>query len=860
VTPMTSSEQQSQCPAIIVTNDQGNVIYCNPEGERFLGEMEIPSRNGVSVSLLNRLEGEEATSQGSFRGTVRCSGKVYQVVISRTVSANGTGDGTIISAIPYTQLQIKEIGPEGGTLKGLDSIARIGVGCVDRVTGYRMWSSSLFEIFGVEVPQGEAIEALLLDKLEANDRDIVRSRLSSIREAGGAFQGEVHVAPNEGPRRVLYLQMEVALDAEMRPKMEQYIVQDITEIVQLRKALHASEERFRSFFEQDESIKFLIDPGTGTIRDANHSAEVFYGIPRERLRTMQIREINQISPQEYLQKMAGASRGENNYFQFQHRLGNGELRDVEVFSAPVSLGGELLIHANVHDITDSIKARKALELSQARLQAFYGFTREAILIHHEGTIYDLNEACETLFKVRRDEVTGRSLGALVDPSMAPDWWEKTLCSGRGDPVDVTVTNLEGCAVYLEVATCEMEWMGSRRCVTSIVDVTARKAMEEHLRQSQRLGAIGQLAGGVAHDFNNLLGAIMGFTELALAEAGGNAELAEYLQKIRGASRRARELSRQILAFSRHEAGSRKPVELAGVLIETVSFLKGTVPSSISITQHVVPGACRIVGNATELLQVFMNLSTNAVQAMQDHGTLTLALSRHDVVDPVDGYMGPIAPGKYGLVRVKDTGVGMDRDTLSRIFEPYFTTKPAGSGTGLGLAVVFGIVKSHRGNITVTSMPGKGTTMNLFFPLHEIEEMEAAAPETVTSALRGKGHILLVDDEVVLVELGQKLVSMLGYTVKATTSPLKALELISEAPQKYDLLITDQTMPDMLGTELIREAQLIRPDLPVLLITGYNSKINKNNAGNQGVRHFYMKPLELHEFAKAISAAMGGPTT
>ncbi|MBU1238655.1 response regulator, partial [Myxococcota bacterium] len=393
-------------------------------------------------------------------------------------------------------------------------------------------------------------------------------------------------------------------------------------------------------------------------------------------------------------------------------------------------------------------------------------------------------------------------------------------------------------------------------VSCLTDVTIRKTMEEHLRQSQRLGAIGQLAGGVAHDFNNLLGAIMGFTELALSEAGPNEELGSYLQKIRGASLRARDLARQILAFSRQEGGGKKPVELNIVLLETIGFLRGTVPSSISIKHHLDDPQCRIMANATELLQVFMNIATNAVQAMKDQGTLTIRLSRLDISDPVEGSMGKILPGRYCVIRISDTGSGMDKATMARIFDPYFTTKPVGSGTGLGLSVVYGIIKNHRGNITVTSLVGKGTTMNLFFPRIESLELAQTSSDGDISDLKGKGEILLVDDEAILVELGKKLVGMLGYSVTATTSSRQALAYIMADPGKYHLLITDQTMPEMLGTELIQAVRLIRPDLPALLITGYNSQINRTNAASKGIEHFYMKPLELYELARAILKAMG----
>lgn len=411
-------------------------------------------------------------------------------------------------------------------------------------------------------------------------------------------------------------------------------------------------------------------------------------------------------------------------------------------------------------------------------------------------------------------------------------------------------------VHVEAVTREVVWGEAVQMVTCIFDISMRKNMEEHLRQSQRLGAIGQLAGGVAHDFNNLLGAILGFTDISLNVLDEEHEVSAYLHKIKGAGKRAKELVAQILAFSRHEGSNRRVVNMTTVLEETVSFLRGSVPSSVRIVVQEPATNCAIRANPTEILQVLMNIATNAVQAMNDVGQLTIRGSEYEVKEATQGVLGELMEGRYGVFTIKDTGVGMDATILPNIFEPYFTTKPMGRGTGLGLSMVYGIIRSHKGNIKVTSIKGVGTTFNLFFPLVPTAEYERVTEEAGQKIARGKGRVMLVDDEAALVEMGETILRLLGYSVTSTTSSREALSILLEDPSLYDLLITDQTMPTMTGTELIESIRMVRPDMPVLLITGYNSRIDKGNAAAFGIEHFYMKPLEMHEFAQAVRAAMG----
>jgi signal transduction histidine kinase/CheY-like chemotaxis protein len=379
--------------------------------------------------------------------------------------------------------------------------------------------------------------------------------------------------------------------------------------------------------------------------------------------------------------------------------------------------------------------------------------------------------------------------------------------------------------------------------------------ERQLQQVLKIQAIGTLAGGIAHDFNNILFPIVGYTELTMDEVPDDSVAHNNLEEVLKAAHRAKDLVQQILTFSRQSGQERKPVEVHSIIEEALKLLRASIPASIEIIHKIDDDCHPVMGDATQIHQVIMNLCTNAYQAMQDKGgTLEINLSEVDV-----GYEETVEkigmqPGKHLQLLVKDEGCGMDAAVLNRIFEPYYTTKEQGKGTGLGLSVIHGIVKNHRGDISVTSTPGKGTTFKVYLPI--IEDMDTVTEfEPSNGAVKGNERILLIDDEEQIVSMEQQMLENLGYEVTARTDSTEALKEFSQKPQNFDLVITDMTMPHMTGDELALKLLDIKPDIPVILCTGFNEDITEEKALAMGIQKFVMKPVIKNDLATTIRTVL-----
>jgi PAS domain S-box-containing protein len=377
------------------------------------------------------------------------------------------------------------------------------------------------------------------------------------------------------------------------------------------------------------------------------------------------------------------------------------------------------------------------------------------------------------------------------------------------------------------------------------DISERKRAEEEkarlqnqLYQAQKMEAIGLLAGGIAHDFNNILAAIIGYAEMV--RDGARSEVYGNIAQVLTSANRAKELVRQILSFSRQSPENRYPVQMQSQVKEVLKMLRASIPSTIRISEHIDHRCGAILADPTQISQITMNLCSNAYHAMEKTGgVMTVALAPVAITGKEASAAGNLAPGDYVELAVSDTGVGIEPEIADRIFDPYFTTKEVGEGTGLGLSITQGIIKNYDGTIRVESASGQGTTFRVYLPcIREAVSASASSQEVP----HGKGRILFVDDEVVLSNMGKAILERLGYTVSACTSSSDALTVFSEAPTQFDLVITDQTMPGMTGIVLARRMLDIRPDLPIILCTGFSTQVNEQSAKAMGIREFALKPL------------------
>lgn len=518
----------------------------------------------------------------------------------------------------------------------------------------------------------------------------------------------------------------------------------------------------------------------------------------------------------------------------------------------------------LHDeIADRVHAEENARESRAQLEQILKTIPSGIMLldadSHE--IIRVNQATCDMLKRPQEDVVGRvchNFVCVYDKGACPvtdlneemDHSERVLLAADGQEIPI----LKNATTFL----LKGRWL----IIESFIDISKskqmeaeRKRLEAQLTQAQKMEAIGTLAGGIAHDFNNILGAIMGYGELALHQARlGQPNEAE-IENFLSAARRATELVKQILSFSRQADIERAPVELKSIIREALKLLRASLPSTIDIKQKIEPNLDPVLADPTQIHQVILNLCTNASHAMSlGGGTLSIELKRTFLDEEEARRYAELSEGYYQRVSVSDTGCGMDRNTQERVFEPFFTTKDKSKGTGMGLSVVHGIVKSHGGAITLYSEPGKGSTFRVYLPCPEHEARDAV-PAEVVPVPTGSEHILLVDDESPLVESGAKLLEILGYRVTGMTSSLDALRLFRETPRDFDLLLTDLTMPHMTGDELAQEVLSIRKDMPIIICTGFSEQFSQKNAGELGIKDYLIKPLTLRKAGLAVRKAL-----
>jgi len=377
-----------------------------------------------------------------------------------------------------------------------------------------------------------------------------------------------------------------------------------------------------------------------------------------------------------------------------------------------------------------------------------------------------------------------------------------------------------------------------------------KKLQEQVAQSQKMESIGTLAGGIAHDFNNILFPILGHTEMLLQDISEESATHDSLKQIYSGAIRAKELVKQILTFSRQESSELKLMKMQPIIKEALKLIRSTIPTTIDIKQNIDPKCGIIKADPTQIHQIVMNLSTNAYHAMEETGgELIIGLKEMKLNDYKTSRL-DIIPGNYACLTIADTGKGMNKELTQKIFEPFFTTKEKGKGTGMGLSVVHGIVKSMNGAIQVDSEPGKGTQFYVYLPLEKsiLVEYETRPKAEIQ---KGTEQILLVDDEDAILTMEKLMLERLGYHVTSRTSSMEALEAFRDSPYKFNLVITDMAMPNMPGDKLSLELTKVRPDIPVLLCTGFSETMSKETAASLGIKGFLLKPIVMKDLSQKI---------
>jgi PAS domain S-box-containing protein len=521
------------------------------------------------------------------------------------------------------------------------------------------------------------------------------------------------------------------------------------------------------------------------------------------------------------------------------------------------------IGRRLEDALTSLLMHRNLRKSEDFLSNILAYIPDSIVVKdaEELRIVSFNRAFQKLTGFPEEKLVGKRTIDLVPEKLARKWDEADRAVlDNGVPVDIPEETIQGPEGELRIIHTQKipipDETGKPKFLLIIgEDITDYKKLQGQLNQAQKMEALGAMSGGIAHDFNNILQPMIGYCEFLKEDLPAHSPQHTYVDGIFQSGLRARDLVNQILAFSRQSDRKPVPVGLPLLLKEALKLCRSTFSASIEIIRDIQQDCAPVMADPTQLHQIIMNLMVNAYHAVEETGGKITVRLRETQLAEEDLRGSPLPPGKYARLSISDTGCGIAPDVMEKIFDPYFTTKPQGKGTGLGLSVVYGIVKEHGGHINVYSEVGKGTTFNVYLPGTEKASDTLPAAKAAPPLTTGHEHILLVDDEAIIIELERHMLERLGYRVTSCPDGTEALATFSETPGAFDLVITDINMPNMTGDQLARKIMAIRPEIPIIICTGFSEKIGLEEARAIGVKDFLMKPVAKSELAQKVRKAL-----
>lgn len=629
------------------------------------------------------------------------------------------------------------------------------------------------------------------------------------------------------------------------------------ENVKLLEEVQKSAERFRLMFQKHNAVMLLVDPDTGKIVDANAAAERFYGYPSEELKRMNIQDINTLTPEEVRSIRLQALREDCNYFLFPHRLSNGEIRDVEVHTSPIQTEEKVLLFSIIHDITERKQAEGRLRESETSYRNLFNSITDAIYIQDEnGRFLDVNKGAENMYGYPGDFFLNKTAEQLSVPGMYDRAAVATAIQraydGEPQMIDFWAVRSDGTAFPQEVRLMPATYNGRRVVIAVSRDISERKRAEAELLRAQKLEAIGVLAGGIAHDFNNLLQGVFGFLTVAKLKIDQRDKAVLMLDKAEKALQMSVHLTSQLLTFSKGGMPVKKTMSLGPIMENATRFaLSGSRSDCrFALADDLWP----VEADEGQIGQVIQNMVLNADQAMPAGGFVTISASNVDR-GAAPSSSGVPGPGRWVKIEIKDTGIGIPEEHVQRIFEPYFTTKPTGSG--LGLATSYSIVKNHGGMIEVTSVVNQGSFFTIWLPASD-----SAVPASVqTEALVTirSGRVLVMDDEEVVRDSVGEMLKALGQEVVFANDGASAIEQYCAAQGAglpFTVVILDATVRGgMSGEEAISRLREIDPGVIAVVSSGYSDDALVSNYAAHGFKAFLQKPYSFDGLRKALSSVM-----
>ena len=628
--------------------------------------------------------------------------------------------------------------------------------------------------------------------------------------------------------------------------------------VTARKSAEEEIKLFGAIINQSNDAIFVVDPQTGSFLHANEKACENLGYAQQELLQKKVPDITAyISDKDGWQTSVSQLKNAGyRLFETEHFRKDGSSMPVEVNARIIRHNDREYIVSVVRDLRERKAAEESLLLEKNKLEAVLAALGDGLTmqdrnfkilyqnaVHRAKQGGHAGEYCYAAYQNKDDICPGCLL-------------VKCFEDGKVHRRETSAKSANG-TIYLEVSSSPVKDSKGEigAGIETVRDITARKKLEMQVQQNQKMQALGTLAGGIAHDFNNILTAIMGYAELVKLRLPAQEKIYDDQLEVLKACERAKELVKQILTFCRQVSNAPQTLKLELLVKEVLKLIRSTMPSTIEIRQEIQPDSGWMVADPTQLHQLILNLCTNALHAMHTRGGILSIVLKNTEIAQEDGLVFPdIEPGPYILLEVGDTGHGMERATQERIYEPYFTTKKHGEGTGLGLSVVHGIVKGMKGRISVYSEINVGTTFKVLLPRYEPQA--TAGSKAVDPIPTGHESILFIDDEKTIAVMGKSLLESLGYTVHSTADSLEGLAIFLADPDRFDLVISDTTMPHMTGDELTRKILAVRPDMPVILCTGFSETVNEEKARQIGAKALVMKPLIRSDMARIIRKALG----